>query len=538
MNEFGRKPNNADLSELGLQHADTVFWNLTPAELVEETVVRGQGILTHTGALAINTGEFTGRSPKDRFLVCDEKTEDAVWWGDINKKFDPADFDRLHNRMQAYLSNRELFVKDAYVCADPKYKMNVRLVSELPWSNIFASNMFLRLTADEIKDFSPEWNIICAPGFMADPEIDNTRQHNFAVVNFSKKMILIGGTGYTGEIKKGIFSVLNFILPHDKNVLSMHCSANVGESGDTAVFFGLSGTGKTTLSSDPNRRLIGDDEHGWADGSVFNFEGGCYAKTIDLSANNEPQIFNAIKFGALLENIGFQEDDPTVPDFEDSEITENTRVSYPIHHIDNTMVPSIGGDPKNIFFLTCDAYGVLPPISRLTKAQAMYHFMSGYTAKVAGTEAGITEPVTAFSACFGAPFMPLHPSKYAEMLGKKMDEREVNVWLVNTGWSGGAYGVGKRIKLSYTRAMITAALTGQLDNVQYKEHEVFGLQMPVSCPDVPVEMLDPKMTWNDKAAYDNNAFSLAEKFVNNFKKFEEGSSDEIKAAAPRLRVNA
>lgn len=538
MNEFGRKPNNADLSELGLQHADTVFWNLTPAELVEETVVRGQGILTHTGALAINTGEFTGRSPKDRFLVCDEKTEDAVWWGDINKKFDPADFDRLHNRMQAYLSNRELFVKDAYVCADPKYKMNVRLVAELPWSNIFASNMFLRLTADEIKDFSPEWNIICAPGFMADPEIDNTRQHNFAVVNFTKKMILIGGTGYTGEIKKGIFSVLNFILPHAKNVLSMHCSANVGESGDTAVFFGLSGTGKTTLSSDPNRRLIGDDEHGWADGSVFNFEGGCYAKTIDLSAENEPQIFNAIKFGALLENIGFQEDDPTVPDFEDSEITENTRVSYPIHHIDNTMVPSIGGDPKNIFFLTCDAYGVLPPISRLTKSQAMYHFMSGYTAKVAGTEAGITEPVTAFSACFGAPFMPLHPSKYAEMLGKKMDEREVNVWLVNTGWSGGAYGVGKRIKLSYTRAMITAALTGQLDNVQYKEHEVFGLQMPVSCPDVPVEMLDPKMTWNDKAAYDNNAFSLAEKFVNNFKKFEEGSSDEIKAAAPRLRVNA
>ncbi len=538
MNEFGRKPNNADLSELGLQHADTIFWNLTPAELVEETIVRGQGILTHTGALAINTGEFTGRSPKDRFLVYDDKTEDAVWWGDINKKFDPADFDRLHGRMQAYLSNRELFIKDAYVCADPKYKMNVRLVAELPWSNIFASNMFLRLTTDEIKDFSPEWNIICAPGFMADPEIDNTRQHNFAVVNFTKKMILIGGTGYTGEIKKGIFSVLNFILPHEKNVLSMHCSANVGESGDTAVFFGLSGTGKTTLSSDPNRRLIGDDEHGWANESVFNFEGGCYAKTIDLSEDKEPQIFNAIKFGALLENIGFQEDDPTVPDFEDSEITENTRVSYPINHIDNTMVPSIGGDPKNIFFLTCDAYGVLPPISRLTKAQTMYHFMSGYTAKVAGTEAGITEPVTAFSACFGAPFMPLHPSKYAEMLGKKMGERDVNVWLINTGWSGGAYGVGERIKLRYTRAMIKAALTGQLDNVQYKEHEVFGLQMPVSCPDVPVEILDPKMTWKDKASYDNNAFSLAEKFVNNFKKYEEGSSDEIKAAAPRLRVNA
>lgn len=538
MNEFGRKPNNADLSYLGLQHTENVFWNLTPAELVEETIMNGQGILTHTGALAISTGEFTGRSPKDRFLVCDDKTENAVWWGDINKKFDASHFDALLNRMQAYLSNRDVYVKDAYVCADPRYRLNVRLVSEYPWSNLFADNMFLRLTDNEIDGFTPEWNIVCAPGFMADPEIDHTRQHNFAVVNFTRKMIIIGGTGYTGEIKKGIFSVLNFILPHDHGVLSMHCSANVGEGGDTAVFFGLSGTGKTTLSSDPNRRLIGDDEHGWADGSVFNFEGGCYAKTIDLSADKEPQIFNAIKFGALLENIGFDENNPSIPDYTDSKITENTRVSYPIHHIDNIMVPSSGGDPKNIFFLTCDAYGVLPPISRLTKGQAMYHFMSGYTAKVAGTEAGITEPVTAFSACFGAPFMPLHPSKYAEMLGKKMDERDVNVWLINTGWSGGAYGIGNRIKLRYTRAMITAALTGQLDNVQYKEHEVFGLQMPLSCPDVPDELLDPKSTWSDKNAYDAQALKLAEKFVANFKKFEEGSSDEIKAAAPRLRVNA
>lgn len=538
MNEFGRKPNNADLSYLGLSDADTVYWNLTPAELIEETVVRGQGVLTHTGALAINTGEFTGRSPKDRFLVCDEKTENAVWWGDINKKFEPADFDRLLNRLQAYLSNREVFVKDAYVCADDRYRMNVRLVSEYPWSNLFADNMFLRLNADEMAGFSPDWNIVCAPGFHANPEIDNTRQHNFAVVNFTKQMIIIGGTGYTGEIKKGIFSVLNFLLPHEKNVLSMHCSANVGEKGDTAVFFGLSGTGKTTLSSDPNRRLIGDDEHGWADGSVFNFEGGCYAKTIDLSAEKEPQIFNAIKFGALLENIGFDENDPSVPDYHNKEITENTRVSYPIHHIDNIMVPSAGGDPKNIFFLTCDAYGVLPPISRLSKAQAMYHFMSGYTAKVAGTEAGITEPVTAFSACFGAPFMPLHPSKYAEMLGKKMDEQDVNVWLVNTGWSGGAYGVGKRIKLSNTRAMITAALTGKLTDVTFKEHEVFGLEMPTTCPDVPDEILDPKSTWADKAAYDAQALKLAEKFVANFKKFEEHTSEEIMSAAPRVRVNA
>lgn len=537
MNEFGRKPNDADLSYLGLNRASNVFWNLTPAELVEETIVSGQGLLTNTGALAINTGEFTGRSPKDRFIVCDSKTEDAVWWGEINKKFDSKDFDQLFNRMQAYLANRDLYVKDAYVCADSNYRMNVRAVTEYSWSSLFADNMFLRLNSEELKDFTPEWNIVCAPGFFASPEIDNTRQHNFAVINFTRKMIIIGGTGYTGEIKKGIFSVLNFVLPHEKNVLPMHCSANVGEDGDTAVFFGLSGTGKTTLSSDPNRRLIGDDEHGWANGTVFNFEGGCYAKTIDLSEEREPQIFNAIKFGALLENIGFKEG-VSEPDYTDSSITENTRVSYPIHHIDNIMVPSIGKDPKNIFFLTCDAYGVLPPISKLTRGQAMYHFMSGYTAKVAGTEAGITEPQTVFSACFGAPFMPLHPAKYAEMLGKKMDENSVNVWLLNTGWSGGEYGVGERIKLRYTRAMITAALTGALDNVSYKEHEVFGLNMPLTCPEVPDSMLDPKSTWNDKAAYDAKAQGLADKFIANFKKFEELSSDEIKASGPRVRMNA
>lgn len=538
MNEFGRKPNNADLGSLGIKNVDTIYWNLSPAELIEETILRGQGLLTHTGAIAVNTGEFTGRSPKDRFIVCDEKTENAVWWGDINKKFDSGDFDRLFDRMKAYLTNRDVFVKDAYVCADEKYRMNVRLVSEYPWSNLFADNMFLRLTDEEIDNYTPEWSIVCAPEFFADPEIDKTRQHNFAVIDFTKKIVLIGGTGYTGEIKKGIFSVLNFILPHEHNVLSMHCSANVGKDGDTAVFFGLSGTGKTTLSSDPDRRLIGDDEHGWADGSVFNFEGGCYAKTIDLSAKREPQIYGAIKFGAMLENIGFNKNNPSIPDYEDSSITENTRVSYPIHHIDNTMVPSVGGDPKNIFFLTCDAYGVLPPISKLTKGQAMYHFMSGYTAKVAGTEAGITEPVTAFSACFGAPFMPLHPSKYAEMLGDKMNERDVNVWLINTGWSGGAYGTGERIKLRYTRAMITAAMEGQLANVDYKEHEVFGLQMPTSCPDVPAEILDPKSTWSDKALYDTKAIELAEKFVANFKKFEAHTSDEILASAPRVRVSA
>ncbi|TVR40081.1 MAG: phosphoenolpyruvate carboxykinase (ATP) [Cryomorphaceae bacterium] len=538
MTVFGRKPDNADLSYLGLENTANVFWNLTPAELVEETIVNGMGILTHTGALAINTGEFTGRSPKDRFLVSDELTEDNVWWGDINKRFDAAHFDKLLNRLQAYLCNRDVYVKDASICADPKYRLNVRVVSEYPWSNLFVDNMFIRLNNEEIKGFSPDWNVVCAPGFHADPAIDHTRQHNFAIVNFAKQMIIIGGTGYTGEIKKGIFSVLNFVLPYKHNVLPMHCSANVGEDGDTAIFFGLSGTGKTTLSSDPNRRLIGDDEHGWANGSVFNFEGGCYAKCIDLSEDKEPQIFNAIKFGALLENIGFDENDPSKPDYTDSTITENTRVSYPLHHIDNIMVPSVGSDAKNIFFLTCDAYGVLPPISKLSRGQAMYHFMSGYTAKVAGTEAGITDPVTAFSACFGAPFMPLHPSKYAEMLGKKMDENDVRVWLINTGWSGGAYGVGERIKLRYTRAMITAALRGELDNVEYKEHEVFGLHMPLTCPEVPDEMLDPKSTWSDAAAYDAQALKLAEKFIENFRKFEEHTNGEIKSSGPRIKQNA
>ena len=537
MNNYGHKAKNATLESLGLQHVDSAFWNLTPAELVEETIVLGQGVLNDTGALAIDTGEFTGRSPKDRFVVCDEKTENTVWWGDINIKFSEEKFDKLYNRMQAYLSNRTVYVRDAYACADENYRLNLRVVTEFPWSNLFASNMFLRPTNSEIENFEAEWNIVCAPGFMADPEIDGTRQHNFAVINFTKKMIIIGGTGYTGEIKKGIFSVLNYILPQERGVLSMHCSANIGEEGDTSVFFGLSGTGKTTLSSDPNRRLIGDDEHGWADNSVFNFEGGCYAKCIDLAAEKEPQIYNAIKFGALLENVVFQDGSAAV-DYTDGSKTENTRVSYPIHHIDNVANPSVGNTPNNIFFLTCDAFGVLPPISKLTKGQAMYHFISGYTAKVAGTEAGITEPQTAFSACFGAPFMPLHPTKYAEMLGKKMTDNKVNVWLINTGWSGGSYGSADRIKLRFTRAMITAALTGQLDNVDYTTHEVFGLAMPNTCPDVPQEILHPKNTWADKAAYDAKANTLAEKFVNNFKKYEDNANAEILAAAPTVSVNA
>lgn len=537
MNEFGKRGSNTNLkADIGLENLGNVYWNLSPAELVEDTILTGEGVLTDTGAIAIETGEFTGRSPQDRFIVCDQNTENTVWWGDINKKFDPDKFDALYNRMKAYLTGRDVYVRDSYACADDDYRLNIRVVTELPWSNMFACNMFLRPTDEEIENFTPEWHIVCAPNFLADPELDGTRQQNYAIINFTKKMIIIGGTGYTGEIKKGIFSVLNYVLPHEKNVLSMHCSANVGEDGDTAIFFGLSGTGKTTLSSDPNRRLIGDDEHGWANnGSVFNFEGGCYAKTINLSQEKEPQIWDAIKFGAILENIGFYPG-TTTPNYDDDHITQNTRVSYPIDHIDNIMVPSRGSNPNNIFFLTCDAFGVLPPISKLTPGQAMYHFISGYTAKVAGTEAGITEPQTVFSACFGAPFLPLHPTKYAEMLGKKMSESDVNVWLINTGWSGGEYGTGSRIKLKYTRAMITAALEGKLDDQAYNTDEIFGLRMPSSCPDVPDEILNPKNTWEDKSAFDAKANELARSFVKNFHAFESNASDEIMSAAPKVMV--
>lgn len=534
MDAFGKRGKNADLkATIGLTNLGNQFWNLSPSELMEDAIINGQGILTDTGAIAIETGEFTGRSPKDRFVVCDEKTENAVWWGDINIKFSPEKFDALYNRMKTYLYNKDVYVRDAYACADDNHRLNLRVTTEFPWSNQFAYNMFLRPTDEEIENFNPEWNIVCAPGFMADPEIDGTRQHNFAVINFTKKMIIIGGTGYTGEIKKGIFSVLNFILPHEKNVLSMHCSANIGKDGDTAVFFGLSGTGKTTLSSDPNRKLIGDDEHGWADDTVFNFEGGCYAKTIDLSQEKEPQIYGAIKYGAILENIGFV-DGTSTPDYEKCEITQNTRVSYPIHHIDNIVTPSKGGAPKNIFFLTCDAFGVLPPISKLTTEQAMYHFMSGYTAKVAGTEMGITEPQTTFSACFGAAFLPLHPAKYAELLGEKLNGTDINVWLVNTGWSGGSYGVGSRMKLSYTRAMITAAMEGKLNNVEFQTQPIFELQIPTSCEGVPSEILNPKDTWTDKSAFDTTANNLASQFVKNFEQYEAETSEAILSAAPKV----
>ena len=535
MNDFGKRGNNANLNDsIGLTNLGNVFWNLTPAELVEDTIISGQGVLTDTGAIAIETGEFTGRSPKDRFVVFDEKTENTVWWGDVNIKFSKEKFKSLYSRMQAYLTDKDVYVRDAYACADESHRLNIRVVSEYSWSNMFCHNMFLRPTDTEIENFTPDWHIVCVPGFKADPAVDGTRQHNFAILNFTKKMILIGGTGYTGEMKKGIFSVLNYLLPHEKNVLSMHCSANIGKDGDTAIFFGLSGTGKTTLSSDPNRQLIGDDEHGWSDNTVFNFEGGCYAKTIDLSREKEPQIFDAIKFGAILENIGFV-DATSTPDYMDGTITENTRVSYPIDFIENTVNPSIGSTPKNIFFLTADAFGVLPPISRLTKEQAMYHFMSGYTAKVAGTEMGITEPTTTFSACFGKAFLPLHPAKYAKLLGEKLEGTDIKVWLINTGWTGGSYGVGSRMKLSYTRQMITAALEGKLNDVAYDTLPVFDLAIPTSCEGVPAEILNPRGTWADKNAYDDTANNLAGQFVKNFEQYASETSTDILAAAPKVK---
>jgi phosphoenolpyruvate carboxykinase (ATP) len=533
----GIKNPNASIEELGINGTTHQYWNLTPEELVEHSIKKDMGVLADSGALLIKTGKFTGRSPLDRFIVKDDITADTVDWGEINFPYSPEKFDQLYDKITNYLDGKEVYVKDGFACADETYRLKVRLVAEYPWSSQFMHNMFLRPSREELLVADPDWTVICAPGFLADPKEDETRQDNFAIINFTKQRIIIGGTGYTGEIKKGVFSVLNFVLPTSRNVLSMHCSSNMGKDGDTAVFFGLSGTGKTTLSADPNRPLIGDDEHGWSENGVFNFEGGCYAKTIDLSEESEPEIWHAIKHGAILENLIFHEGTRSI-DFHDTTITQNTRVSYPIHHIENALPESKGGIPQNIFFLTCDAFGVLPPISKLTKAQAMYHFISGYTAKVAGTEVGIKEPKTAFSACFGAPFLPLHPTKYAEMLGEKMTKYNTNVWLINTGWTGGEYGTGHRMKLRYTRAMITAALNGELNDVHYTEHPVFGVFMPDSCPNVPDDVLNPRGTWADATAYDAKANDLAKKFSTNFKQFEDQANDEILSAAPKVVVDA
>ncbi len=534
MNISKKSFNTVSLAAYGINH-DRIGYQLSPAELHEITLDKHMGREADSGALAVHTGEFTGRSPQDRFIVKDAITADDVWWGNINIPFEPAAFDVLYGKVISYLNEQELYVRDCYACADANYRMDIRVITEYPWSNLFTYNMFIRPTAEELKHFDPEWTVISAPGFRADPQVDGTRQHNFAILNFTKKIVLIGGSGYTGEIKKGIFSALNFILPVQKKTLPMHCSANTGKDGDTAIFFGLSGTGKTTLSTDASRKLIGDDEHGWNnENAVFNFEGGCYAKVINLSEENEPEIYRAIKKGALLENVVM--DDDGIVDFADISITQNTRVSYPIYHIDNVQRPSIGKNPKHIFFLTADAFGVLPPISKLTPSQAAYHFISGYTAKVAGTEAGVVEPIPSFSACFGAPFMPLHPARYAEMLSKKMKESGVSVWLVNTGWTGGPYGVGTRMKLKYTRAMINAVINGDLGLYSYDKyhiHSVFGVAQPRECPGVPTSVLSPRTTWNNDQAYYTTAFKLTNAFRENFKKYEAFASEEIRRGGPQ-----
>ena len=535
MKHVGNTPFDARLDAVGLEGVGRAHWNLPPAKLILQTLLRGEGVLTDRGALAIETGEFTGRSPKDRFLVQDEFTDDRVDWGSINQPMSSEAFQTLLQDVQRHLDGKSVFVKDAAVGADPRYRIPVRVVAEKAWSSLFVDNMFIRLNDQERWVAEPDWHVICAPSFKANPAIHECRQGNVSAIDFGRKIIIVGGSGYTGEIKKGMFSVMNFILPVKHNVLPMHCSSNQGEDGSVAVFFGLSGTGKTTLSSDARRALIGDDEHGWTEEGVFNMEGGCYAKTINLSPEGEPEIHQAIRFGALLENIGFQEDGVT-PNFEDDRITPNTRVSYPIHHIPGAVTPSLGGHPTDIFFLTCDAFGVLPPLARLDKGQAMYHFLSGYTAKVAGTETGVVEPQTTFSACFGSPFLPLHATEYARMLGERMTKYGVRMWLVNTGWTGGGFGVGHRMKLSHTRAMISAALRGDLDKADTIVHPVFKLAVPVRCDGVPDELWDVKGTWSDPVAYDKAARDLASRFAENFTQFREAATEEMNSGAPLLAV--
>jgi phosphoenolpyruvate carboxykinase (ATP) len=523
-----------NLVRLGLRISDSIHYQLNPEELECAVLQRGEGELSDSGALVIRTGEFTGRSPKDKFIVSDEVSENTVDWNDFNTRIGENQYEVIFRRVTDYLNKiPDIWVRDCFACADPAYRLKIRVINETPAMNLFAYNMFLRPTEEELEKFKPDWHVIAVPGLQLQVNECGTRQANATVVSFKHKMILIAGTGYTGEIKKGIFTILNYVLPLQKNVLSMHCAANIGDQGDTALFFGLSGTGKTTLSADPNRRLIGDDEHGWAEDSVFNFEGGCYAKCINLREDKEPAIFHAIRPGALVENVRFFPGTNRI-NFENGSITENTRVSYPLHYIKNALKLSVGNIPRNIFFLTCDAYGVLPPISKLSSGQAMYQFISGYTAKVAGTETGITEPKPTFSACFGAPFLPLHPAVYAEMLGKKIKDHQVQVWLINTGWTGGPYLKGNRIQLAHTRAMITAVLDGSLENAAYENHEVFELAIPKTCPNVPSEILNPANAWPDKEACQEETLRLATRFIRNFEKYAGAVSGEILGAGPKI----
>ncbi len=501
--------------------------NLSVPSMVEQIIVRNEGILSSTGALSVKTGRFTGRSPDDKYIVDDEVTHNSVNWGKVNHPISEENFDKIFRRMKKHIEDKEFFIFDGFVGADTDHRLPIRVINNRAWHNLFARQLFIRPTGEELEDYKPEFTLISCDDFAAIPEEEGTRTETFIIINFKKKLVLIGSTSYAGEIKKAMFSIMNFLLPR-KGVFPMHCSANVGESGDTALFFGLSGTGKTTLSADPDRRLVGDDEHGWSDSGVFNFEGGCYAKCINLKQEKEPQIWNAIRFGSVMENVVMR-DGSREPDFDDGSLTENTRVAYPLDYIDGAIIPSVAGHPKVIVFLTADAFGVMPPIARLTKESAMYHFMSGYTSKLAGTERGITEPKETFSHCFGAPFMPLHAQEYAKMLGEKITEHGTRVYLINTGWTGGPYGVGKRMNLTYTRAMVSAALNGEIDKVPIKHHGIFNLDMPASCPGVPDEVLDPRNTWSDKDRYDAAAKRLAMLFIKNFEKFGNVSKDIVQA---------
>jgi phosphoenolpyruvate carboxykinase (ATP) len=506
--------------------------NLSVPTLVEMILERKEGVLSSTGSLSVKTGKFTGRSPDDKYIVDDEITHGSVDWGKVNKPISEENFDKIFRRMKKHIENKEMFVFDGYVGADPENRLPIRIINNRAWHNLFARQIFIRPAPEELEKegHKPEFTLISCDDFAADPATEGTRTETFIIINFKQKIVLIGSTSYAGEIKKALFSIMNFLLPR-KDVFPMHCSANVGSGGDVALFFGLSGTGKTTLSADPERRLVGDDEHGWSDSGVFNFEGGCYAKCINLKQEHEPQIWNAIRFGSLMENVVLDGTTRT-PDFSDGSLTENTRVVYPLDFIEGAIIPSTAGHPKVVIFLTADAFGVMPPIAKLSKEGAMYHFMSGYTSKLAGTERGITEPKETFSQCFGGPFMPLHAQNYAKLLGKKMDEHGTRVYLINTGWTGGPYGIGKRMNLSYTRAMVTAALTGEIEKVPVKHHAVFNIDMPVSCPGVPDEVLDPRNTWHDKDRYDAAAKRLAALFAKNFEKFGTVSK-EIVNAGPR-----
>ena len=506
-----------------------IYNNLSPAQLVETAIRRGEGRLTASGALQVTTGKYTGRSPNDKFVVDSAAVHDKVDWKN-NKAFSPAKFTQIYHRMLAYMQNRDLFICNGYAGADEGNRFSVQFVNEFAWQNLFVQQLFIRPEIVQ-PEVATDYQVICLPGFKADPGLDGTASEAFIILNLEQRLVLIGGTHYAGEMKKSIFSVMNFILP-EKNILSMHCSANVGTKGDTALFFGLSGTGKTTLSADPERRLIGDDEHGWSDKGIFNVEGGCYAKCIGLKHETEPQIWEAIRFGSVLENVVVDQVTGR-PDFADDSITENTRVAYPVDYIPNALIPGVAGHPQTIVFLTADAFGVLPPIAKLNAEQAMYHFLSGYTSKLAGTERGITEPQATFSACFGAPFLPLPALRYAELLGEKLKSHQTNVFLINTGWSGGPYGVGQRMKLAFTRAMVTAAIEGQLDHVDYRLDPVFNVYVPNSCPGVPAAILIPRDTWEDKDNYDRKARELARLFVDNFSRFTDNITPEIIAAGPR-----